>query len=1059
MPRPPGTPTLDLTAADDFGAIDGVVFETSQVQPAGTGNFNTFAQIQHSGVEQGYNTDGTKQFDTKTSANFNHSVLLAQVPTVVGDGSNGTADGVVYREFLLDLNEPNGGTNPFLSLDKLQIWQEEAGNLTGFTPGAGFAGIHTNNLVYDLDAGSDKWVGLNAGLSHGSGQSDIAVLIPDSAFVNVASDRFVYLYSEFGVQSGWEAGGGFEEWGLSTPNGPNVATNALSIRKTVSIPTQDNGTADRVGEVLSYTINVDNVGNTTLTHLTVADDAAGGLAPVLSGGFNVGDTNHDGAFSAGESWVYTASHTVTQADLDNNGDGDGFIANIATAHTDQTGPQSATVLTPVVHTSGLVMTKTPDVTSVNAAGNVINYAIAVANTGTTSQTNPFVTDTDVNIVTPVIDTNAPILDPTKPLLAQILVGDYNIGDTNQNGIQDPGETFQFTNVGDTNQNGIQDPGEVWQFANVGDTNRNGNQDPGEVFQYYNAGDTNRNGIQDPGETFQFAVSHAAAPVTSGGFNVGDTNHDEVLNPGETWQFTASYTLTQAAIDNGGVVNPALAHTDDASVRTDQTSGATTSASVSIVQNPHLTVAKSADVASVHAAGDVIHYTVTVGNAGNMTLTGITVSDPLVTNVVYASGDANSNGKLDLAETWTYTGSHTVTQAEIDNGGVVDPALKITNTATADSAQTDPQTASTSVLVAQNPHVSLTKAASLSDGGGAADAAGEVINYTIAIVNDGNMTLTHPVVSDPTVSDLAAVTSGGFNTGDTNHDGKLNIGETWHYTADHTVTQADIDNGGVVNPGLTISNTASATTDQGASASATASVPVAQNPSLALAKAGTFNDTNADGLAEPGETISYSFTESNTGNMTLHNVAVSDSGSGVTVSGSPIASLAPGASDGTTYTGSYTITQADIDAGSKDNTAGATSDNATSAPATAHVVLPQSAHMSLSETATDPNNPSSAGDPLNYVFSLTNDGNVTLHSPGVTDTVATGIAPELSGGNNVGDVNNNGLFDVGETWKFDGTYSLTAADITAGSVQDMANATALGPQSQMVSASSSFLFHT
>jgi len=42
---------------------------------------------------------------------------------------------------------------------------------------------------------------------------------------------------------------------------------------------------------------------------------------------------------------------------------------------------------------------------------------------------------------------------------------------------------------------------------------------------------------------------------------------------------------------------------------------TASASVPVVQNPDLTIAKMADVASVDAAGEVIHYTVTVGNAG------------------------------------------------------------------------------------------------------------------------------------------------------------------------------------------------------------------------------------------------------------------------------------------------------------------------------------------------------------------------------------------------------------------------------------------------------------
>jgi hypothetical protein len=207
--RPPGHPILDLTLADSFGTIDDIVFETPQAEAPDAGNFYAFEQIQRNGVEQGYNTDGAKQFDTKTSANFNHSILLAQVPIVIGDGTNGTVDGVAYRQFLLDINEPNGGTKSFLSLDKLQIWQEELGSLTGFTPGAGFSGTHTNHLVYDLDGGGDHWIGLNdLPQSHGNGQTDLAVLIPDSRFVNDGVDRFIYLYSELGVQSGWDAGGG-----------------------------------------------------------------------------------------------------------------------------------------------------------------------------------------------------------------------------------------------------------------------------------------------------------------------------------------------------------------------------------------------------------------------------------------------------------------------------------------------------------------------------------------------------------------------------------------------------------------------------------------------------------------------------------------------------------------------------------------------------------------------------------------------------------------------------------------------------------------------------------
>ncbi|MEZ4636199.1 MAG: hypothetical protein R2856_14760 [Caldilineaceae bacterium] len=37
----------------------------------------------------------------------------------------------------------------------------------------------------------------------------------------------------------------------------------------------------------------------------------------------------------GETWAYTGSYTVTQADIDNNGGGDGDIDNTATVSSDQ----------------------------------------------------------------------------------------------------------------------------------------------------------------------------------------------------------------------------------------------------------------------------------------------------------------------------------------------------------------------------------------------------------------------------------------------------------------------------------------------------------------------------------------------------------------------------------------------------------------------------------------------------------------------------------------------------------------------------------------------------
>ena len=777
--RPPGTPDIDLTFDDTFGILNGAVFMTGLNQPAGTGTFNSFLQIQNTGIEQGYNTNASAQYNEKSSLNDNHSILLAEVPIVVGDGSNGTIDGLAYREFLLDLNESGGSSGSYISLDALQIWQEESGSLTNFTPGAGFAGAHTNYLAYNLDAGGDHWIALNDGLSHGTGQSDVRILIPDSFFIYDAAHRYVTLYSEFGAQNGWGAGGGFEEWGLQGASGGAVS--ALSIHKTATVP---GGTADHAGEVIDYAINVSNTGNTALTGITVTDPSVSNLAAVLNAGFNIGDTNQDNQLSAGETWQYTANHTVTQDDIDTDGGGTGVISNTATADSTETNPVSASASVAVEQNPGVLLTKTPDVTTVDAAGDVINYTITFANTGNTTLNAPHVDDSQVNIVTPVLDFGAPILGPE--FLAQILIGDYNVGDTNQNGVQDPGETFQYANVGDTNQNHVQDPGETFLFTNVGDTNQNGSEDTGETFQFYNVGDTNHNGVVDAGETFQFNFDHSATTVDTDhdGFNDGDINKDGALNVGEVWQFSVSYTVTQDDIDNGGVVDPALTHDNTATGTTAQAVTGEASASVVIDQNPHVTLVKSATVPGGTAdhAGEVIAYTIDVTNDGNMTLTSPVVSDPSVSDLTavlsggFNAGDADHDGKIDLGETWQYTASHTVTQDEMDAGG------SISNTASVTTGQGASDSDTASITVEQHPHVVLDKVATVP--GGTADA-GETISYVITLTNDGNVSLTNPVVTDPSVSNLAAVTSGGFNTGDTDHDGKIDVGETWQYSASHT----------------------------------------------------------------------------------------------------------------------------------------------------------------------------------------------------------------------------------------------------------------------------------
>src|SRR5262249_1489382 len=71
-----------------------------------------------------------------------------------------------------------------------------------------------STLLYNLDSAGDISV-LLTDWSTGSGHGDYAVLIPQSAFANVADTKFIYLYSAFGQSYGTD--GGFEEWYLRPP--------------------------------------------------------------------------------------------------------------------------------------------------------------------------------------------------------------------------------------------------------------------------------------------------------------------------------------------------------------------------------------------------------------------------------------------------------------------------------------------------------------------------------------------------------------------------------------------------------------------------------------------------------------------------------------------------------------------------------------------------------------------------------------------------------------------------------------------------------------------------
>src|SRR5690606_13066664 len=200
--------------------------------------------------------------------------------------------------------------------------------------------------------------------------------------------------------------------------------------------------------------------------------------------------------------------------------------------------------------------------------------------------------------------------------------------------------------------------------------------------------------------------------------------------------------------------------------------------------------------------------------------------------------------------------------------------------------------------------------------------GETISYTFTVTNEGNVSLSNIVVDDPLLGGPLA----GPASGDTNGDGILDVTETWIYTGTYTITQADIDAGQVTNQATATAIAPDQSTVSDLSGSTVENddptvIELCQDPAIALIKLADIDPTQDCYNVEVGGTIEYIFKVKNTGNVTLTNIMVTDPG--VTVTGGPLASLAPGAEDTVTFTASYIVTQADIDAGMFSNQATAT----------------------------------------------------------------------------------------------------------------------------------------
>lgn len=374
-----------------------------------------------------------------------------------------------------------------------------------------------------------------------------------------------------------------------------------------------------------------------------------------------------------------------------------------------------------------------------------------------------------------------------------------------------------------------------------------------------------------------------------------------LAAGQTATFSMTYTVRQADLDHGLIADRAtVSATPGRGPALTNTSNEVT---VSAVQSPALGLVKSVLPSTVDTAGDTVAYSFEVTNTGNVTLDAVGVTESAFSGTGTTPVATCPGGSLAPDDVVTCTAAYTITQSDMDAGSVDNTAVA---RAEFDGAGVLSPSSAAAVDVLQDPSLALVKSALPTTLG----AAGQQIDYSFLVTNDGNVTISAIDVQetafsgseplDPVVCPATALAPGDDMT----------------CTTSYVATQADVDSGSIDNE-ATVAGEDPSGTPLADPPTSSFSVTVVFAPALTVVK--TADVTRVD---RAGDVIGYEFLVMNNGNTTLSDVAVEE----LTFTGTgtlgaidcPVTTLAPAAQ--TTCTADYTVVAADAGGPLIENTA-------------------------------------------------------------------------------------------------------------------------------------------
>ncbi len=854
---------------------------------------------------------------------------------------------------------------------------------------------------------------------------------------------------------------------------PTAAVGAGGWVKTTEVPFNDNAT---------YRITVTNTGWQNLVDLEVSDPS-------------VSDCDRTSATEAGLAALspnQSVSWTCTQSNITNDllntatVNGEGLLGDPVTAS------DSAEVETPLsdpdIAVEKQVEADDADTTPgvFVEVGASVDFTFAVTNPGTVPLEN-----------VELVDDSGTAGDPSDDVT--MTIADLVSGDTDGDNRLDPDETWLFGPITSTVPSG--------QFTNwataTGDPT-NGepevtDSDPANVFgsdggitiiKFVNGADADTApGIYVPvgdplGWTYEVtnpgnialdnvAVSDdngtaATGDDVSASYVSGDDNNDGLLDTNETWLFELAGTATSGPYVNIGTATGTAPGVATPFTADNPANHVGIAPGIDIEKSTN-TIDADTPTGPVIPVGDTVTWTYVVTNTGDIPLADVTVvddagtpanlADDVTLTAAAATGDTNGNGLLDVTETWTFEVNDSATAGPYTNlatvTGDAPPTTNADGSTTTGEEVTD---VDASNYLGSDPAIVIVKRVNNRDANlapGVLIQTGDAQVWTYEVTNPGSVPLSGVTVTDDagTPGVPADDISAAFVSGDANGDSLLNPGETWTFTAsgiqpvdlytniaDVSGTAPDTTNpDGTTTPGVNVSDD-----DPANSFGVTGGIDVVKTVN------GQDANTAPGALVEAGGPVTWTYTVTNTGNVSLTDVSIVDD------AGTPadatddvtllLADLVSGDDDGdgeldlletwifesagTAATGPY-LNTADATGTTPPSIApdGTTTpgvDVTDDDPANSYGIDPGVAIVKTvngDDANTAPGIYQPTGDPVTWTFTVTNTGNIALADITVvddsgtpvdaTDDVTLTVADLVSG-----DDNGDDLLDLGETWVFE-----------------------------------------